>query len=68
MSPAKKFSPDSWTPASLTAATKASTSVSVGTATGNGHQNSTAPKPATAAAAGRCRSGRSVSRMEAFTV
>jgi hypothetical protein len=57
MSPAKKFSPTSATPASATSRTNASTSRSAGTAFGNGHQNSTAVKPASRAAAGRWSSG-----------
>ena len=68
MSPAKKFSPDSWTPASRTAATNASTSASAGTAEANGHQNSTASKPAALTAAGRSSSGSSVKSSEQFTV
>ena len=55
-SPAKKLSPISETPASLTAATNSSTAESAGTGwSGHGHQNSMASKPAASAAAGRCR-------------
>jgi hypothetical protein len=64
MSPAAKFSPTSWTPASRTAATKRSTSASDGVAVGKGHQNSTASKPAARAAAGRSSSGSSGNRIE----
>src|SRR6478736_4223308 len=67
MSPAKKFSPTSATPASCTAVTNLSTSASVGTATANGHQNSTASNPAALAAAGRWSRGNSVNRIEQLT-
>ena len=67
MSPAKKFSPISCTPASVTAPTKASTSASAGTAVANGHQNSTASNPACLAAAGRAGSGSSVNSMDRLT-
>jgi hypothetical protein len=68
MSPALKFSPVSWTPASVMAFSKAVTSESAGTEDANGHQNSTASNPAALAAAGRSSRGSSVSRMEQFTV
>ena len=64
-SPAKKFRPTSCTPASLTAATKASTSRSDGTGVANGHQNSTAENPAARAAAGRRSRGSSVNMQRA---
>jgi hypothetical protein len=67
MSPAKKFSPISCTPASSTAATNSSTWLSAGTAELNGHQNSTASNPASLAAAGRCSSGSSVNSMDRLT-
>ena len=67
MSPAKKFSPTSATPASWMARTNWSTSASLGTATANGHQNSTASKPAALAAAGRWSRGNSVNRIEQLT-
>jgi hypothetical protein len=67
MSPAKKFSPASCTPASRIAVTKASTARSAGTASANGHQNSTAVKPASAAACGRASSGSSVKSIDRFT-
>jgi hypothetical protein len=67
MSPAKKLSPTSATPAFSTAATKASTSASAGTASENGHQNSTASKPARFTASGRCSCGSSVNRIEQLT-
>src|SRR6476469_3762651 len=67
MSPASKFRPVSWTPASVTARSKRLSSASPGTEPANGHQNSTASKPAAFAAAGRSSSGSSVSRMEQFT-
>ena len=66
-SPAKKFSPTSRTPASVTDRTSASTSPSDGTATGNGHHSSTAPNPAARAAARRSSSGSSVNRIEQLT-
>ena len=68
MSPAKKLRPVSWTPASVTAPTNASTWRSGGTASTNGHQNSTALNPARRAAAGRSRRGSSVKSNEQFTV
>ena len=66
-SPATKFRPTSVTPASLTAATKASNSRSDGTGVVNGHQNSTAENPAALAAAGRRSSGSSVNMSEQLT-
>ena len=67
MSPAKKFSPTSCTPASVTAVANRSTSASDGTATGHGHQNSTASNPACFAAAGRSSRGSSVNRIDRLT-
>ncbi len=67
MSPAAKLRPTSWTPASETAETNASTSRSAGTAVSNGHQNSTASKPASRAAAGRSSGGSSVNSSEQLT-
>jgi hypothetical protein len=67
MSPAAKFSPTSWTPASDTAVTNASTSRSPGTAESKGHQNSTASKPASFAAAGRSSRGSSGKSREQLT-
>ena len=63
-SPAKRFSPTRWTPASVTADTNASTSASPGTGVSNGHQNSIASNPASLAAAGRRRRGSSVNSIE----
>ncbi len=68
MFPASKLSPVSCTPAASIAPTNASTSSRAGVDDANGHQNSTPRKPAAAAAAGRSSSGRSVSRIEQFTV
>src|SRR6476661_7921142 len=68
MLPALKFRPESWTPASVMALSKAVVSASVGTEVSKGHQNSTASKPAAFAAAGRSSKGSSVRRMEQFTV
>src|SRR5919197_3483128 len=67
MSPAKKFNPTNWTPASSTARTNPSTSASDGTAAAKGHQNSTPSKPASPAAAARSNRGSSVNRMEQLT-
>ena len=68
MFPAAKFKPVSCTPASSTARTNVSTSRSAGTGAAKGHQNSTASNPASRAACGRCSNGRSVNRIEQFTV
>src|SRR5690606_17296980 len=67
MSPAKKLSPTSRTPAAEIESTKASTSSSAGVAVANGHQNSTAVNPAVAAAAARASTGRSANTREQFT-
>src|SRR4051794_24085732 len=67
MSPAKKLSPISETPASSTERANASISVSAGTGSANGHQNSTAAKPASRAAAARSSNGSSVKRIDRVT-
>ena len=58
MSPPSRFISTSWTPASSTAAAKASRS------TPAGHQHSTAAKPAALARAKRSSSGTSVKSIE----